>query len=77
MPAMAMVGPPPPPVPHHMVQTDPLEYSRYMASMWFAQYDPDGSLQRFRHYIPHFVLQSFCTTDRLKVQQRYAGFSFV
>lgn len=71
--AMAMVNTPPLASHYIIPPMDSLEWSRYMAAMFFAQHDREGSLQRFRHFIPHFVLQSFCTTDRLKVQQRYAA----
>ncbi|KAI5811400.1 hypothetical protein DFH27DRAFT_26031 [Peziza echinospora] len=61
---MAMVNPLQP-APH----PDSLEWSRYMAALFMSQNDRSGSLQQYRQFIPDFVLQSFCTTDRLKVQQ--------
>lgn len=42
---------------------DSVEWSRCMANIFFAHGDPQGELQKFRHFIPPFVLRTFCNSS--------------
>ncbi|CUS14147.1 unnamed protein product [Tuber aestivum] len=50
---------------------DPVEWSRCMANIFFAHGDPQGDLQKFRHFIPPFVLRTFCDTQDQDVWMVY------